>query len=262
MPKINLQNRKGQRIVLQLDIAEPQKGLAFVLHGLGGFKEQPHVSAMADVFKAADFTVVNFDAANSIGESGGSMQEATLTNHYQDLEDVINWAKSQSWYREPFALAGHSLGATAAALYAEKNPFQVMALAPISAVVSGELSFEAHKKFKPEEFENWRQSGWLKKESSSKPGVFKRLPWSNMQDLLKYDLLPFSDKLTMPVLLIVGSKDISTPPEHQKIFYDQIPGEKELHIIEGSPHTFRQTDHIKEMKSYLKDWIKKIVDLD
>ena len=78
-----------------------------------------------------------------------------------------------------------------------------------------------------------------------------------MEDRLKYDLLPEVNKLTMPVLLIVGDKDDGTPPEHQKILFDKLPGKKELHIIKDAPHTFRDEKHLLEIKNLFLEWIDK-----
>ena len=67
-----------------------------------------------------------------------------------------------------------------------------------------------------------------------------------MEDRLKYDLLPEAGKLKMPVLMIVGEKDESTPSDHMQKLYDVIPGKKEFHIIKGAPHTFREKEHLEE----------------
>lgn len=239
--------------------AENQKGLAFVMHGLGGFKEQSHLEIIAEAFLEKDFTVVRFDTTNTFGESDGKYEDATITNYYEDLEDVIAWAVEQAWYAEPFVLVGSSLGGICTALFAEKYSAKVFALAPISTVVSGKLSVEAHKREDPEDFARWEKTGWNEIMSVSKPGLVKRLPWSHMLDRLKYDLLPEAGKLTMPVLLIVGENDYSTPPDHQKLLYDALPGEKEMHIIKDAPHTFRDPKHLEEIKNIFLQWIDKIV---
>ena len=226
------------------------KRLVFVMHGLGGFKEQPQIQAIAEAFREKHFTVVTFDTTNSIGESEGRYEDATATSYYEDLEDIIKWAGNQTWYREPFWLAAHSLSSLCVALYAEKYPHKVKALAPISTVVSGKLS--AQKGEKQGELQKWKETGWEITESKSKPGVIKRLPWSHMEDRLKYDLLPGAKKLSMPVLLIVGEQD---EPEIQKILFDALPGPKELHIIKNAPHAFRDADHLKEIKSIFLNWI-------
>lgn len=232
------------------------QGLAFVMHGLGGFKEQPHIKTFARAFLDNGYTVVRFDTTNTFGESDGSYEDATTTNYYEDLEDIINWARTQSWYQEPFCLVGHSLGGICTALYAEKNSEKVKVLAPISTVVSGKLSIETprHKEIYPE----WKRTGWRVTESNSKPGTVKRLKWSHVEDRLKYDLLPEVDKLTMPVLLIVGDQDDSTLPEHQKILYEALPGKKEIHIIKNALHTFKDSVHLKEIYQIFDAWIKNL----
>ena len=256
MQKVFIKNRKDQKVAVIVEEVETPKGLAFVMHGLGGFKEQAHLEMIADLFKKNGYTVVRFDTTNTIGKSEGNFEDATVTNYYEDLEDVIKWSESQIWHQEPFVLVGHSLGGISTALFAENYPEKVKALAPISTVVSGALSAEAHKRFSPEEFKIGEETGWLEAESRSKPGIVKRLKWSHIADRLKYDLLLKVDKLTMPVLLIVGENDTRTPLDHQKILYNVLPGQKELHIIKGSPHTFRDPAHLQELKNILSQWIK------
>lgn len=241
-----------------IEEAKPQRGLAFVMHGLGGFKEQPHIETIAEAFKQNGYTVVRFDTTNTLGESDGSYEDATTTNYYEDLEDVIKWSSNQEWYQEPFILAGHSLGGISVALFAENYPQKVKAVAPISTVVSGGLTIEADRQHKPEELIKWEKTGWLEQESRSKPGIVKRLKWSHIADRLKYDLLPNASKLIMPVMLIVGENDTSTPPGHQKILFDALIGKKELHIIKGAPHTFRDQEHLDEIKRILNFWIEKV----
>lgn len=229
------------------------------MHGLGGSKEQAHLAAIGEAFKEHQFTVIRFDATNACGESDGLYEEATVTNYLSDLEDVIAWAREQRWFQQPFALAGHSLGGTCIALYAESHPADILALAPVSPVISGNLSVEAHEQFNPGEIQRWRATGWQERKSTSKPGLIRRLPWSHMEDRLKYDLLPKAGELTMPTLLIVGSDDKSTPPAHINQLYDAIAGVKELHIIDGAPHMFKTPEHLREIKELLSKWIAKSV---
>lgn len=255
MEKVFIRNRHNQKLAVVIEKNLNQVGLAFVMHGQSGFKEQPHVRTFIEAFLEKDFTVISFDVANTIGESEGNAGDASITSYYEDLEDIIKWSESYKWYEEPFALAGHSLGGICTALYAENHPAKVNALAPISTIVSGKLSYEAHPK---EELEEWKRTGLQIKHSKSKPGVVIRLPWSNMEDRLKYDLLKQVNQLTMPILLIVGEKDDGTPPKHQKILFDAIPGDKELHVIKGAPHTFRDKTQLDEVKQIFLKWIDKV----
>ena len=247
MEKEIIKNRKKENIVVLIEKAENQKGLAFVMHGLGGFKEQPHIETISKVFRDNNFTVIRFDATNSTGESHGKLENATTTNYYQDLEDVIKWAQTQDFYIEPFWLAGHSVGGLCVALFTLNHPEKVKAVAPLSAVVSGELFIQTEE-MKPilEDWKKTRIRGW---ESSTQPGLIKRLKYDFIEDVLNYDLLKDAHKINCPVLIIVGEKDITTPPEHQKKLFDALKAKKELHIIQGSKHTFKEESHLKKLKT-------------
>ena len=252
--KIDIRNRKNQKIVVLLEDAANARGLAFIIHGLSGKKEEPHIALFAEAFKEKEYTVVRFDTTNTFGESDGKYEDATVTNYIEDLEDVIKWAKSQLWYQEPYVLVGHSLGGIAALYFAKNYSNEVKGLAPISTVVSGELSMDTPK-YKESD---WEQSGWKIEKSSTSPTGIKKLPWSHMIDRKKYDILPIADKLTMPILLIVGDKDDSTPPEHQRMLFDVLPGDKELHIIKDAPHSFVEQPHLEEIKQIFFAWIDKL----
>jgi uncharacterized protein len=253
MKKIIIKNRHGLKIVVIVEISNPQKGLVFISHGLSGDKDQRHIQTFAEAFKEERYSVVRFDTTNTFGESDGNYEDATTTNYYEDLEDVINWAKLKDFYQEPFCLVGHSLGGLTTLTYAENYPEKVKGLAPISTVVSGQLSAKARGK---ERMEKWEKIGW--EEELSRKGIIKRLKWSHMIDRLNYDALSKVNKLTMPVILIVGDKDTSTPLKHQKILFDKLPGKKKLHIIKDGPHTFKDPKHLLEIKQIFKNWIKSL----
>ena len=225
--------------------------LAFVMHGLSGNKEEPHLRGMVDVLVKNDYTVVTWDAVHTFGESkGGAYEDATITNYLADLEDVISWASSSDWYVEPFVLIGHSLGGISTALYAEKYPEKVKALAPLSTVVNGELRMES----KANIVDEWRRTGYHTEKRSN--GDTKTLKWSHMEDNMQYDITKDASKLTMPVLLVVGSRDTSTKPEHQKVFYESLKTDKELHIVEGAEHTFYRPHEREELNQILEHWLK------
>ena len=260
MQKFLIKNRKGLEIIGDLLVPENPKGLAFTLHGLGGFKEQVHIKTLVDILLENNYTVVNFDATNSIGESAGKYEDATMQNHYEDLVDVINWSKIQTWYKEPFVIVGHSLGGFAVAKYAEEFPKEIKGVFPYAAVYSGEDSFEASGKFKPEEIKAWKETGWTHRTSTSKPGTEMKLPWSHMEERLTHNLKLKVNKITMPILFVVGENDTSCPPYQQENFYNLLPKEtkKEIHIVSGAPHTFKEETHLKKLREIFNNWLKKL----
>jgi len=83
-----------------------------------------------------------------------------------------------------------------------------------------------------------------------------------MEDRLQYDILKDEDKLTMPILLMVGSDDAVTPYEHQKILFDALPRQDtaQLLTVENAGHTFREgSEALTFMKDELDTWIKELL---
>jgi len=255
MEKFTTKNRNQLNIVIEVDRIKNQKGLAFIVHGLGGFKEQHQMEAMKKAFLDNEFTVVRYDSSNAFGESGGNLENATMTQYYHDLEDVITWSKSQEWYQEPFVLTGHSVGGFCVTLYTLNYPKKVKAVAPISPVVSGEL-FSKTKEIQ-KVIGEWKKTGIREWESGTKPGVMKRLKYDFMEDAFQYDLLKIVQDIKIPMLLVVGGNDEVTPLEHQKLLYDKLNTEKEFHIIDKAGHTFREEPGLTQLEEIISNWIKK-----
>ena len=256
--KFSTTNRYGLKIIGEVLIPEHSIGLSFVVHPLGGHTQQHIMQTLAQTLFDNNYMVVNFDATHSFGESEGNHERATIQFHYEDLVDIISWSKSQKWYTEPFVLVGYSLGGYAVARYAEEYSFEVKAVFPHALLVSGELSHEAYEK--NGELRKWKESGWRITKSQSKPGLVKRLPWAHMEERLKHDLLPGALQITAPILFVVGEKDESCPPEHNKMFFDAVENakEREFHIVKNAPHTFREPEHLKELSKLFDNWLKKI----
>jgi pimeloyl-ACP methyl ester carboxylesterase len=255
--KTFIQNRSRKQLRVVVEGPAQSDKLVFIMHGLGGNKTQPHIRAMAEAFLEHGFVVVTFDATNSFGESEGDYADATITNYYADLEDVIEWATDQSWYTEPFVLCGHSLGGISITLFAETYPEKVRALVPTATVVSGKLSFAAHAMFpETENLEEWKRNGI--RVSMSRDNQSRQLKWSHMEDRLNYDVLTNVQLLTMPVLMIVGEKDNRTPPAHQQLLFNKLPGKKELHIIPKAEHTFSKPDELQQLKQLISNWLEQL----
>ncbi len=253
--KLFIKNRKNQKIAVIIEQPKNPIGLAFVMHGLGGFKEQKHIKTFAKACKNNQYTAIRFDTTNTLGESDGKYENATITNYYQDLEDVIKWSKKQKFYQEPFILIGHSLGGISIILYAQKFNKKIKALSPVSTVISGKLLI---KNKNQEEIQKWKKTGWYSKPSTSKPGTVKKLKYSFVKDAFKYNILNKIEKIKIPVLLMVGGKDIGTPPSEQRALFQKLKTNKELHIIKNAPHTFRNKNHLNQIYKIMDKWLKKI----
>ncbi len=181
-----------------------------------------------------------------------------MDTHYHDLEDVIAWASHQEWYQEPFCLAGHSLGGFSNLIYATNYPDKVKAFAPTAACISYAHSEECHIKNDPDQWVRMKDGELKEKTSKSKPGAVGLVSFKLYESFKNYDVLSKLDKIIFPTLLIVGENDDSCPPEHQKIIFDEVNGDKELHVIEDCGHTFRKPEHLRQVKEIFDRWIDKL----
>lgn len=260
--KISIKNRHGLRLAIQVDSPDNPKQLVVIEPGQGGTIDQRHIVAFAEAFLENNFRTVRFDPTNSVGDSGGSITDVTYDNYYEDLEDVIAWARNQVWFKQPFALCGHSMGAQATAWYAERHPDEVLLLAPMAPVVNYELYMTT---LDPDYKKQWQQQGYVDQASQSKPGVIKRIGWGVTQSLKKYDIMPAAGNLTMPVINIVGNNDRPCPIKHQNILMGAIPSKnKELIIIANAEHSYRNVEtgqygsELDKVKQALSSWLRSI----
>lgn len=249
MKKIFIKNRKQQNISVIIENENWKWWLVFVMHWLWDNKNSLHIIEYTKPFLDNDFVVIRFDTTNTFWESDWNFENATLTNYFKDLEDVIKWSSNQNFYKEKFILIWHSLWAISSALYSQNNNSKILSLIMISSPINFELSKSTYS---IEELKNWEKT-WVLIEDWWSFQV--KLKWSYMEDKKKYDLLKNTDKFTMPILIIAWEKDNTTPYKHQKILFDKIQSRKEIYVIKNWPHTFREKIHLNEIKKLLSKWI-------
>lgn len=248
-----IQNRNGLNIVVRVQENPADKGLLFLEHGLTGAKDQPLIKAAEKTFYDFGYTTVNFDVTCSIGESDGEVDDVTFTSHYSDLKDVIEWAKKQDWYKEPFVVSGHSLGGMATTLYAQENPEKMDFIVPLSPATSGKDLEEAKRAVSEESFQDWKEKGYFDKVSKFN-GKQVKVPFALQKDLYNYDVLKNIDKLKCPTYIITGDEDTATPLSYVKRFFDALVCEKkELKVLEGCPHSPYDEKDIENFEKTLKE---------
>ena len=129
-----------------------------------------------------------------------------------------------------------------------------------AATFSGQDNLEALNMFDPEGIKNWKKTGWRIRQSISRPGTELKVPWSFMEEKLTHDLKPKADKIFTPILFVVGEKDTSCPPFQQENFFNLLKNNtnKELHIVKGALHDFKEQKHLNQLKEIFNNWLKKI----
>jgi pimeloyl-ACP methyl ester carboxylesterase len=254
-----IKNRNS--LSIEVDVYPVLNGrVVFIVHGLSAFKDQKQLVVARDTFIKLGYTVVMFDTTNSFGKSEGKYEDATLTQYYEDLVDVINWSKPQEWFKKGISLCGFSFGGYSVIKYAEDYPEEVEMVIPIGPIISGKLSLETWQKLKPDELNEWKTSGWNETKSNSKPGLVKRLPWSHMEDRLKHDLHDHIFRLYKPIFFIASGVDTSVPLDVVRDFYNEVPAKiKDLQVIPGAPHTLKDDHHLAQMAKLIRKYHDRIV---
>lgn len=242
-------NRHGVEIYVVHTVTPQARGIAFLVHGLSDVHDTPHMEALNRAYLASGYSTVRWDASNSWGRSGGSFWHAMATNHYDDMEDVIAWSRTQPWFREPFAVGGYSLGGLAAGVYAQRFPGRVSSVALLSPVVAGTLTLRRYRLMRP----FWRRAGFVWEPGSGWPG--KRYRYELIRDLLQYDLRIDAGKMTMPVLLVVGSRDVMNTPKHQRLLAAQLPDRPSVYEINGAGHVFKSAQHLSLVEHQVREWL-------
>ena len=251
--KIFITNRKGLKMSVRLNINNENSKLVFLEHGLSSRKEYPHMQVLEDVFSEFGYNVINMDATNSLNESESSEEGITTTGHYEDLVDVINWSKTQTFYKEPFAIAGQSLGAISVVNYAGQYPDKVNLLIPCAFpyynYVEEELNDFAKEIIK---------KGYCDKVSKS-TGKVLRLKSAYVEEMKNLDLTPQIENITAETYVLVGSKDNDKHLKNSKLLYQMLNCKKEFYLLEDIPHDLANTPHDKELfAKTLRDILSKL----
>ena len=241
MEKIFIKNRDGLNIAIRLSVDSKNDKLVFLMHGLGARKEYPHMLVMEEVFFQDGYNVVNIDMLDSLNESDSSEKGITLTGCYENLIDVIQWAKQQNFYTYPFALAGQSLGACACVLYASNYPQEVNLLVTAAFPWLNGLEHPLHMSMA----EKIKEKGYFDKVSKS-TGRTLRIKSHYIEDMKQYMFEDFVKNIIADTYLIIGTADSEYHIGNNKKLYDLLTCKKELIILDGVPHDLANTPETKE----------------
>ncbi len=227
--KEKIKNRDGKNISVVIEENKNQTGLVFLVHGLGGCKEQKFLEESKKNLYALGYSVVCYDSTNTFGESDGEFECALTTQYLHDLEDVILWSKDKEWY-QPFLLVGHSLGGLIISRYAEHN--QVEEVVVLNPAIFG------------------RQENKKCFTTMTNPltGKVHYLNKDFVEDYVQYDLVLSMNALAIRKVVICGDKDYSKNKER----YDEI--QCELIILKDSGHNFNGKE--EEVGRSVGSWVQ------
>ncbi len=224
---------------------------AVLCHSFTGYKEIPHLEAAADALTDRGIVTLRFDFTDCVGASEGACEDMTLSNQVQDLRDALDWFESRGDV-DPnrIGVGGHSLGGMTSILVAADDD-RVGALVPVAAPRSS----ETEQLFQGREIDRWRRMGHIHFPTVKRGEV--TIGWQFYEDLQQYDALDVVGDVTAPVRFVHGDADEIVPVSDSEALYEAANTPKDLQIVEGADHLFRQQAHQDAMVGAVADWMKR-----
>lgn len=253
MPERRITFHSGEHAlvgILRLPAETGMFPLVILCHGLRATKSDLIIVTLARELTYAGYATLRFDYFDH-GESGGNFAFTTLGKNIEDTKAVLQFVQSLTMVDpKRMVLIGHSLGGSAAAGAVAKGA-QVRGLCTINT--RAVLQEYIHSYCTPEQYLDWERTGELM--------LLGQYPLKKMflDDLRKHDTLADIAQVRCPVLICQGTDDMRTPLASARQLFGAARGDKQLAIIEGADHGFRDAVKQKELVQVITEWLERVL---
>lgn len=253
--ELYIKNKKRENICIEvLQPEKSKKKLAIIGHGITSSKEEKAMEVSKEALLKAGYTVINIDFRYNFGKSQRGMENATLDTFVEDFETVIDWAKDKEFYKEPYTLLGHSMGALAATVVAENKKEEVSELILLTPPFEWEKSFEENR---PENFAEFKQKGIMDRYNFFNPEDKDKLSINAVYSIKNHNLSQRAKQITADVLVVTGDKDITAPTKYTKDFINNLETNVNSVEIKDCDHTFSTEESASNLSLVITDWFKR-----
>jgi len=218
--------------------------LPFVIicHGFTGDKyEWGRFPKTTKALNEAGFDALIFDFSGS-GEN--EREFITLSNQARDLEDVYAWAKNQgySW----IAAIGLSFGGLT---------LLVADLSEVKTLIFWAPAFHLKNMFSPHAQENLKRKPLILPTSGKGDPI--KINNTFVEALSKYNTINYLQNLTIPALIVQGTKDRAVRPRNIREAFKEMPQDNHHKLIEidKAGHDFDGA-HLTEFIEVTINWLK------
>jgi pimeloyl-ACP methyl ester carboxylesterase len=216
------------------------------LHGFGSRQSGEKAEFFREQAVQAGFPFCSFDFRGH-GESGGSLEELTLTRNLEDVAIVAGLLRDRG--HERLVLLGSSMGGGTGLWYAALHPEAVLAglhIAPALAMQEGLLAWAG-----PERVRRWEETGSIHFANES---VSTELAWGLIEDLRAYDLARLASLYRTPALLLQGKNDASVAWKTVADFASRCAFDGiDLHLFADGDH--RLTDRKERLWALMREFL-------
>ncbi len=199
-------------------------------HGLISSKSSAKYVAFSEQLAAIGIASCRFDY-HGCGESGGIIEETTLTIRFENLSAIVGHVRTYPGIDpERIGILGSSFGGVTCILQASRDR-------RIKCVSPWATPFELVK---------------------TGDGSIDGIPFKDefYSDFLKYDILSEAKNVSH-AMVIHGSLDDTVPSREGIAIYEHLHEPKELHIIEEADHTFSIPQHRDRAIGLSLGWFRK-----
>ncbi len=198
----------------------------------------------------AGFHVLRFDFSGN-GQSEGVFIETSYTKYIAEMADAANFlqANGVKW----LGFAGHSMGAAVSVLAASK-------LSGIQAVcaIAGRLTgMDPSRIFSPDQLRQFQETERVEFVSRGRQLELDR---RFLNDMLSHDLRAAVASLSIPLLIVHGTRDEIVPADQAQEAQSINPDHSQLVMIPGADHFFSLPEHRDIAAREIASWFALKVD--
>lgn len=240
-----IRGAEGKPILADLTYKTGNEDAALIIfvHGFKGFKDWGTHNLVAEYFVVQGFRFLKFNFSHNGTTPDdpvdfvdlGAFGDNTFTKEFEDLDQVITFAKSGKEFPAPGSLylLGHSRGGGTSIIQAEKDP-------RIDKLITWAAVSDFSSLWKKEEEDEWRKKGVIFS-YNTRTKQYTPLKIDLLHDLEKhprsYDILLVAARMEKPWLIIHGDQDENVLQDQAEEL-KQRSANAELFIVPYANHVF------------------------
>jgi len=216
MSNLTITTKSGYELAAIYNKPETVSGkypFVLLLHGFTGWKEEEHISTLADRLAEVGIASIRFDAPGS-GESSGNWQEDyRVSNYLKAVKEVTDYAvKNLSIDPDRIGIWGHSMGGMTAIIAAGEHLYDFEAVCG-SQPSPGNIGRDYR-----DDPQYWEEHEGITINSEHFGSFW--LPAAHFIERMQYKAPESVKNIHVPILFIAGDEDDLVPPEHVRVTFE------------------------------------------
>jgi len=247
--QISFKNSKGQRLAGVLHIPQGRGPFPAVIvqHGFIGSHNNFLIKSIASALGKSGFIALRFSLSGH-KPSGGTYKEVVVGQHLKDIAKAIDFLrKIPQVNKARIGIFGYSLGALLALFSASAYTKLVSSIVALSSPYNFKKVISSYSREKA--ISERGKDYWVIRGFKTSKRFFGDSWCKKKAELIK--------EVHCPSLIIHGDKDTRVLFQDARLIFNLIDGPKELKIIKGAGHSFKNQNQAKQIVALTTSWFKK-----